>query len=162
LPIYGLKCLDAEMCSCNGGLMKWKLNKWFTVKGKIELCDNGLHLTFQPEKWNGTRIFICETPKIYEISEDKSVCRKMRLLKELSKEELEAYEKVEQQALEAYKKVEQPAWEAYKKAKQPALEAYKKVEQPAWEAYKKVEQPALEAYQNELQSILKSFLEMEA
>ena len=111
-----LKILNKDMRSCNGGkAQKWQLNKWYEIKGKIVKCQKGLHITLNPKLWNGSRVFIAETPQTFEEDFEKAVCAKLRLLKELSPEELEAYEKVEAQALEAYKQVEAQALEAYKK-----------------------------------------------
>ena len=86
-----LKVLDADMQSCNGGKMRWKLYKWKQVLGDLEICSRGLHLTTEPSKWNGRRIFIAETEKVYGRSEDKRLCRRVRLLKELSPKELTWY-----------------------------------------------------------------------
>ena len=177
--MFGLKCLDADMRSCNGGSLQWQIDKWYNVKGKIKLCKNGIHLTFQPKRWQGSRVFLAETPKVYISETDKFVCRKARLIRELSSLELEAYkkaeaqaleayekaeaqaleayEKAEDQALEAYEKAEAPAWEAYKKAKAPALEAYKKAKAPALEAYKKAKAPAWEAYEKAVQEVLAAY-----
>ena len=75
--------------SCHGGDMKWSLpngrpGKWHSVKGDIEICSSGLHLTRKPHlwfKWN------CE---MYEAEgkgqplaerDDKVVFRSARLLK---------------------------------------------------------------------------------
>jgi len=139
--------LDDQMCSCNGGILAWQLNKWFTVPGKIIPCRNGLHLTLDPRGWQGSRVFIAETPKTYNHDESKIVARKARLLHELTVAELEAYEKVRAPAWKAYKKAEAPAWKAYDKAGAPALEAYEKVRAQAWEAYEKVRAQAWEAYE---------------
>jgi len=91
--MLGLKLLDENMRSCNSGKKQsWKLGKKYRVKGKLVICENGYHLTFHPEKWTGTRVFLAEASEMGEMQEDKFVCRSVKLLKELSKEELSDYE----------------------------------------------------------------------
>jgi hypothetical protein len=79
------------MRSCNYGTQFWKLGKKYRAKGKLELCSNGYHLTFFPEEWKGTRVFLAEASEIGEKQRDKFVCRSVKLIKELSKEELADY-----------------------------------------------------------------------
>ncbi len=124
--IYALKVLDDKMCACNGGSMKYELNKWYEVKGEIRLCEHGFHLTYQPNNWQGKRVFIAQTRKILAESNDKMACRQIRLLKELTPQMLAEYEKVRQQAWAEYKKVRQPAWAEYEKVRQQAWAEYKK------------------------------------
>ena len=60
--MLGLKLLDENMRSCNSGKKQsWKLGKKYRVKGKLVICQNGYHLTFHPERWNGTRVFLLPT-----------------------------------------------------------------------------------------------------
>ena len=108
-----LKTLDKDMMSCNGGKQEWKLNEWVNVKGKIKMCYNGIHLTLRPYKWCGERVFIAETEKVTDEVEDKVVCRKARLIYELSGRDLKACEEAIALAWKAYEEAKAPAWKAY-------------------------------------------------
>ena len=89
--ILALKLLDAQMRSCNGGKKQsWKLGKTYRAKGNIIICSNGYHLTFKPEQWEGSRVFIAEGSDIGEIQDDKLVCRSVKLLKEIKIADYEA------------------------------------------------------------------------
>jgi hypothetical protein len=158
MMIFALKCLGVNMESCNGGKQQYILNKCYSVKGGIKLCENGFHLTYQPESWKGSRVFVAQTPKVFEKQDDKMVCQKVRLLRELTPEMLAEYRKVEQQALAEYRKVEQPALAEYRKVKQQALAEYRKVEQQALAEYEKVEQQALAEYEKTLSNYLASLV----
>src|SRR5208337_5010138 len=72
------------MQSCNGGTQIWELNRWYEATGELKLCKSGYHLTYYPELWKGTRVFLAEATEIGQIDTDKFVCRKIQLLKELS------------------------------------------------------------------------------
>ena len=111
-----LKVLDSNMNSCNGGSMKWTLTKNITVKGKIKICKNGIHLTLDPKSWSGKRIFIAQTNKVYDFQEDgiKAVCRTAKLLLELSPNQLKTYD--EGRA---------PLWKTYNEGCAQLLKTYK-------------------------------------
>ena len=119
--ILGLKVLDENMQSCNGGTMAWALDKWVSVKGTISICHNGLHMTYEPNKWNGTRVFIAETPKVFEVEGDKVVCGRLRLLRELSPAAWKAYDEAKATAWKAYDEAKATAEKAYNKAIQAVL-----------------------------------------
>ena len=89
--MLGLKKLDANMRSCNNGKQSWKLGKTYRAKGKLVICENGYHLTYFPNEWNGSRVFLAEASEVGEIQKDKFVCRSVQLLKELSPKELQWY-----------------------------------------------------------------------
>ncbi len=160
--ILALKCLSKNMESCNGGTQQWKLGEWVKVSGALRMCERGIHVTYKPEKWKCDRIFICEVRGIVQREDDKTVCRQVRLLLELTPQAWEAYQKVEAPALEAYQKAKALAWEACQKVEAPALEAYQKVEALAWEACQKVEAPALEACQKAKAQAWEAYQKVEA
>ena len=78
--------------SCHGGEMEWSLPQkkagrwvagdWHAVDGDIKICERGLHLTTQPEKWLkvGCTTYLAEAKDIVEEKEDKVVARSARLL----------------------------------------------------------------------------------
>ena len=136
-PELFLKCLDENMQSCNGGKLQWKLNKKTRVKGKLVMCENGIHLTLQPKRWSGTRIFIAETNKITEFQEDgmKILCKEATLIQELTPLQLSAYEEGEAPLLKAYKEGKAPLLKAYAEGKAPLLKAYAEGKAPLLKAY---------------------------
>jgi hypothetical protein len=143
-----LKVLNLEMQSCNDGKLRWKLNAWQIVSGNLVMCSQGLHLTTEPSKWAGRRIFIAETSKVYGRNEDKRLCRRVRLLKELSPKELAWYE--------AQLK---PIYEAYEAQLKPIDEAYRAQLKPIDEAYRAQLKPIDEAYDKKITKILKVLLD---
>jgi hypothetical protein len=90
-----LKVLNKNGESVHGGRMKWSLptknkpGEWTEVKGTIELCRTGLHLTEvkDVDQWwsenNGYRLFLAEVEGPALVSDRKVVVRKCRLVKEL-------------------------------------------------------------------------------
>ena len=122
-----LKVLDSGMRSCNGGKQQWQIGKRVTAKGKIEMCRNGIHLTLRPSVWEGKRVFIAETSKVYDFQRGdmKAVCRSVKLLLELSDSQLKAYEEGEAPLLKAYEEGEAPLLKAYKEGKAQLWKAYK-------------------------------------
>lgn len=105
------KILNQNMQSCNGGKFVWKLHKWQKVRGRLKICERGLHLTVAPEQWHHSqtdRIFVAEAKEIAEWQLDKCVCRSVRLLAE----------------------VPQTLWDAYHKQIQPLRDACDKQIQP--------------------------------
>jgi hypothetical protein len=87
--------------SCHGGAMEWSLpkgkrpGKWHEVEGELVLCQNGLHLTDSPAHWWGLGhvAYLVEAQEVKgDPSKDPSrkvVARKVRLIRELTKAELE-------------------------------------------------------------------------
>jgi acyl CoA:acetate/3-ketoacid CoA transferase beta subunit len=94
------KVLDAEGRSCHNDAnpMQWSLpvegkpGAWHEVKGKIRVCENGLHLTDDPARWfkYKCRIFEVEAEGVEgDFTDDndrKVVARKARLVRELADE----------------------------------------------------------------------------
>lgn len=119
--VLALKCLNEKMRSCNNGKQAWTLGKKYIVKGKLVICVNGFHLTFNPEEWKGNRIFIAEASEIGTMQKDKFVCRSVKLVKELSKAELNSYDEAIAPAEKAYDEAIAPARKAYYEAMQVIL-----------------------------------------
>ena len=91
--------------SCHGGEMTWSLptkqkngqwkpGEWHDAGGKPVMCGHpGIHLTKEPAKWAGdkSQFYIAEYDgEIVDDGTDKISCRKVRLLREASIEELES------------------------------------------------------------------------
>jgi hypothetical protein len=85
-------------CSFLGGNLKWDLpindkpGNWHEVDGKLNQCYWGLHLTTEPVCWwvKGCQIFEAEAEGI-ESEQDQFgafVCRKARLIRQLTDEDL--------------------------------------------------------------------------
>src|SRR3989338_8534053 len=79
--------------SCHGCNMEWSLpsvkgpGKWHQFDGQIEICRSGLHLTTAPyQSWMlwGARVYEVEAQGIIELQEDKCVCRRARLIREVA------------------------------------------------------------------------------
>jgi hypothetical protein len=91
VSMLALKTLNDNMQSCNGGDFTWELNKTYKHRGKVEMCESGFHLTIEPENWEGTRVFIARASQVEKIDKSKFVCRRVILLKELSKAEIREF-----------------------------------------------------------------------
>ena len=85
-PLF--KVLDENMRSCVNPVnrLQWKIGKWHKAKDKLIMCVNGLHLTRNPTEWysEGKRVFVAEAQEISEWSKDKCVCRKARIIAEVT------------------------------------------------------------------------------
>ena len=92
------KVLDKDGYSCHGGEAKWSLptqnedgtwtpGDWMDdIHGELEICDNGYHVIKfdQLIYWLNARIFeVAVDGEIIEC-DDKSICRKCRLVRELT------------------------------------------------------------------------------
>ena len=157
-----LKVLNEEMYSCNSGKQAWKLGKTYRVKGKLVICSNGYHLTYFPEEWNGTRVFLAEATGIGESQRDKFVCRTVRLIKELSKTELSAYQEAKATAEKAYQEAKATAGKAYQEATAPAGKAYQEAKATAGKAYQEAKATAEKAYQEAKAPAWKAYQEATA
>jgi len=159
-----LKMLDKNMQSCNGGTYQWQLGKRVTVKGEIVMCTNGIHLTLHPQAWQGSRVFIAETNKVYDFQKDgfKAVCRSAKLLMELSPEQLEIYAEGEEPLSKAYEEGRAPLLKAYEEGEEPLLKAYEEGEEPLWKAYEEGRASLLKAYEEGRAPLLKAYKEGEA
>lgn len=93
-PLY--KVLeDGE--SCDGGSLSWSLpdggkpGEWHTVEGDVELCRNGLHLTFDPlQHWrHGRDVYLAEGKGMTREAHGlKVACKSARLLRRLTPAEM--------------------------------------------------------------------------
>jgi hypothetical protein len=122
--LLGLKVLDANMKSCNGGKQSWKLGKTYRAKGRLELCSNGYHLTFVPKDWEGSRVFLAEASEVGKIEWNKFVCRSVQLLKELSNEELASYDEAIATERKRYDEAIAPEEKRYDEAIQEILKSF--------------------------------------
>src|SRR3990167_2155757 len=88
--------------SCHSGSLRWSLptfdgetwrpGDWHEVIGALDMCSNGLHITSRPAKWYADKcvIFVAEYDgEIVENGTDKIACRRVRLLREATDDELE-------------------------------------------------------------------------
>jgi hypothetical protein len=143
---YAIKVLNDNMQACNGGNKQYQPGKTHTAKGEIRICSNGLHLTYRPRLWKGTRWFIAKTPKVYTAKKDKMVCRKITLLCELPKPARDAYNAAEETTNDAYNAALKPADDAYNAALKTANDAYDAAVKTARDAYYAALKPARDAY----------------
>jgi hypothetical protein len=89
--------------SCHGGELTWSLPQrktdgswtpgdWHSVDGDLCKCEHGLHVTTDPVRWYavGSQVYSCEIEgAVGEPDADaKLVCRRARLLHQLTDEEL--------------------------------------------------------------------------
>jgi hypothetical protein len=81
-PVILFKVLE-DMKSCHGGRQSWKLGEKYTVEGPLVMCENGFHLTTDPQEWlrRGRQVYFAEAFGIAAWEGDKCVCRSVRLLK---------------------------------------------------------------------------------
>ena len=88
--------------SCHGGSLEWSLphdgqpGKWHEVDGDIIKCESGIHVTDAPAHWwkPGCMVYVVECDGVVGSCDDnddrKIVCRRTRLLREATAEELDA------------------------------------------------------------------------
>lgn len=76
------KVTDVDGSSVNGGRGRWTVGRWRTVRGPLEPCRHGLHLTTvaQLPHWIGPIIWRAETDGELLEAEDKWVARKARIV----------------------------------------------------------------------------------
>jgi hypothetical protein len=84
--------------SCHGGDLEWPLpqgdqpGEWIEYNGRLVACEKGLHLTSDPAVWytkSGLTVFVAEFDgDHYQCDDDKIVCRKVRLIRLATTEEL--------------------------------------------------------------------------
>ena len=171
--MLALKILDENMRSCNNGKQSWKLGKTYRAKGKLVICSNGYHLTFYPEEWQGTRVFLAEASGIGEQQRDKFVCRSVKLIKELSKEELADYRakrqplnadyRAKRQTLNAdYEAKRQPLNADYRAKLQTLNADYEAKLQTLYADYEAKLQTLYADYEAKLQPLLQTFLPVQS
>jgi hypothetical protein len=61
-----------------------KPGPWLPLIENIKLCEVGYHLTLEPHKWEGNRVFLCEYKGKTEGDADKFVVSTFRFLKEIT------------------------------------------------------------------------------
>ena len=111
----GYKALDQDMRAIYGNNMQYELGKIYTVDGEVIPCENGFHFCKKIEYLNryydiaDSRIFEVVADGIIRQDENKYVAEKIRLVRELSKEEIKKYFELNLQSLvrhdEAYVRV---------------------------------------------------------
>ena len=155
-----MKVLDSGMRSCNGGEQQWQIGKRVTAKGKIEMCRNGIHLTLRPSVWEGKRVFIAETSKVYDFQRGdmKAVCRSVKLLLELSDSQLKAYEEGEAPLWKAYEEGEAPLLKAHEEGKAQLWKAHEEGEAQLWKAHEEGKAQLWKAHEETCQKILTEIL----
>ena len=94
----GYKALDMDMRATMGDKMQYELGKWYETKETIVPCKSGFHFCKTIEDVNDyyelctSRLFEVEaTGDIIEADENKMVCSNIRLLREISQEEIKSY-----------------------------------------------------------------------
>ena len=92
--MYYKVLLDGK--SFHGGEFEWSLpkngkpGKWHSVTGELMMCLHGLHLTDNPQKWwdRNAKCYEVEYKDALEPAEDKICVRKVRLVRELTHDDL--------------------------------------------------------------------------
>ena len=93
----GYKALDWDMRAAYGNEMQFELGKTYSVNGEVVPCKNGFHFCEKIEYLNcyyniaDSRIFEVEADGTIIKSEDKYVAERIKLVRELSKEEISKY-----------------------------------------------------------------------
>ncbi len=93
----GYKALDWDMRAAHGNKMQFELGKTYFVDGEVIPCKNGFHFCEKIEYLNcyyniaNSRIFEVEADGIIIRTEDKCVTERIKLVRELSKEEISKY-----------------------------------------------------------------------
>ena len=81
------------VAACNGGSFNYekylpvgnKAGKWLPIIKGICICSTGYHLTMEPHKWSGNRVFLCEyKDKNVDGDSNKIVVQTFRFLKEIT------------------------------------------------------------------------------
>jgi hypothetical protein len=89
--VKGYKFVTQELKSRNGNL-QWKIGEWQTCKGKLQLCENGLHASPSAleslQYTYGDRWFKVVVDGECLKGDDKFVARKMMLVQELPVREI--------------------------------------------------------------------------
>ena len=93
----GYKALNQEMRAAHGNKMQFELGKTYSVDGEVIPCKNGFHFCEKIEYLNcwydivHSRIFEVEADGIIIKSEGKYVAERIKLVRELSKEDINKY-----------------------------------------------------------------------
>jgi len=92
----GFKGLGSNLNAYCGNNMEYEIGKWYTIKGRLISCFNGYHFSKKLEDVlshytgrDGDRYFEIEYgDEEFEISYNKCVTRSIRIIREISKEEI--------------------------------------------------------------------------
>jgi hypothetical protein len=80
-----LKLIDNKIVSGYDENFVWEIGKWYKVKGKLEMCNNGFHCSEQPLDAlgyvQGEVIAIVETKGKSKVQDDKQCWQEMRIIK---------------------------------------------------------------------------------
>jgi len=101
----GYKALDKDMQAIYGNGMQFELGKKYTVKGEVFLCRNGFHFCKKIEYLDSyydigdSRIFEIETYGKIKKKHQKYAAEGIKLIRELTGEEIYGYFKQNQQLL---------------------------------------------------------------
>jgi len=80
----GWRCTDAKGRPSNGGSADpIPLGEWSPSEPSAELCRTGWHLTSDPLRWQGVRVFLCEGMGLAGRQDDKSCWTAIRPLGEV-------------------------------------------------------------------------------
>ena len=101
----GYKALSMEMKAVNGNGMQYEMDKLYSIKGELVPCLNGFHFCEFLEKLNA--YYYITSSRIFEIEaggkiikcDGKYVAEKIKLVRELTKEEIKDYFKQNQREL---------------------------------------------------------------
>jgi hypothetical protein len=92
--ITGYKFIKEDMYSKYGNC-KWSIGKWKKHRGKLKLCDKGLHASEKPldafEYVYGDRFFVVEARGRIIKDDDKFVASEMRLVQEINLKKLSVW-----------------------------------------------------------------------
>ena len=84
----------------HGGDFQWSLpengkpGKWHSVEGDLKMCERGFHLTDNPQKWwdRNAKCYEDEYKDALEPQDDKICVRKVRLVRELTEDDLAKFQ----------------------------------------------------------------------
>ncbi len=93
----GYKALNQDMKAILGNEMQFELGKTYSINGELVPCKNGFHFCEKIEYLNccydiaNSRIFEVETDGIIKQCGNKYAAERIKLVRELSKEEISKY-----------------------------------------------------------------------
>lgn len=98
----GYKALDMDMKAMYGNRMQYEMNKLYSIEGRVVLCENGFHFCKEIERLEG--YYPINNSRIFEVKASgkivqhygKYVAEKIKLVRELTKEEINDYFKQNQ------------------------------------------------------------------
>ena len=93
----GYKALDQTMRAIDGNGMQFEMGETYSVEGEVVLCENGFHFCERIEDLNrynnikDSRIFEVETGGKIKSDGMQYVAQKIRLVREITKQEINDY-----------------------------------------------------------------------